>query len=117
LREKGHLGVGADADVAIYNVNPEQMDPSKQYKLIRKAFKNAAYTIKGGEIVVKDGEVVKSVGGRTYWVKPELANPILELSPRLKKVFEDYYTVQYENYIVPEHHLAVSHPITVKAEV
>jgi formylmethanofuran dehydrogenase subunit A len=117
FREKGHLGVGADADVAIYNVNPEQVDPSKEYKLIRKAFKNAAYTIKSGEIAVKDGKIVKSVRGKTYWVKPELANPILEFSPRLKKVFEDYYTVQYENYIVPEHHLAVSHPITVKAEV
>lgn len=117
LKEKGHLGVGADADVAIYNVNPEQVDPSKQFMLVRKAFKHAAYTIKDGEIVVKDGEVVKSVGGKTFWVKPELANPIFEASPRLKKAFEDYYTVQYENYIVPEHHLAVSHPISVKAEV
>jgi formylmethanofuran dehydrogenase subunit A len=117
LKDKGHLGVGADADVAIYNVNPEQVDPSKQFRLVRKAFKHAAYTIKDGEIVVKDGEVVKSVKGKTYWVKPELANPIFEASPRLKKAFEDYYTVQYENYIVPEHHLAVSHPISVKAEV
>ena len=117
LKEKGHLGVGADADVAIYNLNPEQVDPSKQFRLVRKAFKNAAYTIKDGEIVVKDGEIVKSVGGKTYWVKPELSNPIFEASPRLKKAFEDYYTVQYENYIVPEHHLAVSRPITVKAEV
>ncbi len=117
LKEKGHLGVGADADIAIYNVNPEQVDPSKQFRLVRKAFKNAAYTIKDGEIVVKDGEIVKSVEGKTFWVKPELSNPIFEASPRLKKAFEDYYTVQYENYIVPEHHLAVSHPITVKAEV
>jgi len=117
LKQKGHLGVGADADIAVYRINPEQVDPSKQYRLVRKAFKNAAYTIKEGEIVVKDGEIVKSVEGKTFWVKPELSNPILEISPRLKEVFEDYYTVQYENYIVPEHHLAVSHPIPVKAEV
>jgi len=117
LKQKGHLGVGADADIAIYNINPEQVDPSKQYRLIRKAFKNAAYTIKAGEIVVKDGEVVRSVEGKTFWVKPELSNPIMEISPRLKEDFEDYYTVQYENYIVPEHHLTISHPITVKTEV
>jgi len=117
LKEKGHLGVGADADVAIYNINPEQVDPSKQYRMVRKAFKNAAYTIKDGQIVVKNGEVVKSVDGKTFWVKPELSNPVMEISPRLKEVFEDYYTVQYENYIVPEHHLAVSHPISVKTEV
>jgi len=117
LKQKGHLGVGADADIAVYNINPEQVDPSKQYRLVRKAFKNAAYTIKDGEIVVKDGEIVKSIEGRTFWVKPELSNPIMEISPRLKEAFEDYYTVQYENYIVPEHHLAVSHPISVKSEV
>jgi len=117
LKQKGHLGVGADADIAIYNINPEQVDISRQYKLVRKAFKNAAYTIKDGQIVVKDGEIVKPIEGKTFWVKPELSNPVLEISPRLKEAFEDYYTVQYENYIVPEHHLAVSHPVSVKTGV
>ncbi|HKZ95033.1 MAG TPA: formylmethanofuran dehydrogenase subunit A [Candidatus Bathyarchaeia archaeon] len=117
LSNKGHLGVGADADIAVYNVNPEQVDPSKQYKLVRKAFKKAAYTIKDGQIVVRDGEIVKPVDGRTFWVKPELSNPKMEMSPRLKEAFEDYYTVQYENYIVPEHHLTNSHPIHIRTEV
>ena len=117
LKDKGHLGVGADADIAIYNVNPEEVDPSKQYKRVRKSFKNAEYTIKDGQIVVKQGEIVKSVGGRIFWVRPELSSSRMEISPRLKEVFEDYYTVQYENYIVPEHHLANSHPISVKTEV
>ena len=117
LKNKGHLGVGADADIAIYNINPEQVDPSKQYKLIRKAFKNAAYTIKNGQVVVKDGEIVKATKGTTFWVKPELRNPKLEISPRMREAFEDYYTVQYENYIVPENHLANPQSIHVKAEV
>jgi len=117
LKDKGHLGVGADADIAIYNINPEQVDPSRQYKQVRKAFKKAAYTIKDGRIVVKDGEVVKAVDGRTFWIKPELSNAKMEISPRLKEAFEDYYTVQYENYIVPEHHLTNSHPIAVRTEV
>jgi len=117
LKNKGHLGVGADADIAIYNINPEQVDPSKQYKLIRKAFKNAAYTIKNGQVVVKDGEIVKAVRGTTFWVKPELRNPKMEISPRMREAFEDYYTVQYENYIVPENHLANPQSIHVKAEV
>jgi formylmethanofuran dehydrogenase subunit A len=117
LKNKGHLGIGADADIAIYNINPEQVDPSKQYKLIRKAFKNAAYTIKNGQVVVKDGEIVKAVKGTTFWVKPELRNPKMEISPRMREAFEDYYTVQYENYIVPENHLANPQSIHVKAEV
>jgi formylmethanofuran dehydrogenase subunit A len=117
LKDKGHLGVGADGDIAIYNINPEQVDPSKQYKLVRKAFKNAAYTIKNGQVVVKNGQIVKAVKGTTFWVKPELRNPKMEISTRLKEAFEDYYTVQYENYIVPEHHLANPQAIQVKAEV
>jgi formylmethanofuran dehydrogenase subunit A len=117
LKDKGHLGVGADADIAIYNINPEEVDLSKRYRLVRKAFKKAAYTIKDGAIVVKDGEIVKSVYGRTFWVKPEVSPSALEIVPKLKETFEDYYTVQFENYTVPERHLAVSSPITVKAEV
>ena len=53
LKNKGHLGVGADADVAIYNINPETTDIAKKYKSARKAFKNAAYTIKDGKILRK----------------------------------------------------------------
>jgi formylmethanofuran dehydrogenase subunit A len=117
LKQKGHLGLGADADIAIYNINPENIDPAKKHKLIRKAFKNAACTIKDGQIVVKNGEVVKSVTGRTFWVKPETSQSLREIVPRLKEAFEDYYTVQYENYIVPEHKLTISNPISVKAEV
>ena len=117
LKDKGHLGIGADADIAIYNVNPEEVDPSKQYKKVRKAFKKAEYTIKNGQIVVKRGEIVKPVDGRTLWVRPELSSSRMEISPKLKEAFEDYYTVQYENYIVPEHHLANSCPFSVKTEV
>jgi formylmethanofuran dehydrogenase subunit A len=117
LKQKGHLGLGADADIAIYNIDPENIDPAKKHKLIRKAFQNAAYTIKDGQIVVKNGEIVKSVNGKTYWVKPEVSSSLKEIVPRIKDAFEDYYTVQYENYIVPEHHLAISSPIPVKAEV
>jgi formylmethanofuran dehydrogenase subunit A len=117
LKQKGHLGVGADADIAVYNLNPEKVDPSRDYKLVRKAFKRAAYTIKSGEIVVKDGEVVNTLNGKTFWVKVETSPSVSDFEPRLKQVFEDYYTVQYENYIVPEDHLAFSSPISTKAEV
>jgi formylmethanofuran dehydrogenase subunit A len=117
LRHKGHLGVGADADVAIYDIDPTSIDPSKDYRLVRRAFRRAAYTIKNGEIVVKDGEIVKSVEGKTFWVDVETSPSVSEFAPKLKQVFEDYYTVQYENYIVPEHHLVVSCPVHTKAGI
>jgi len=116
LKQKGHLGVRADADVSVYNVNPELVDASKKYKRVRKAFQRAAYTIKGGEIVVKDGEVVKSVEGKTFWVNPQLSSPA-DITEDMKRKFRDYWTVEFENYSIPESYLTASQPISVKARV
>ncbi|KPV62164.1 MAG: dihydroorotase [Candidatus Bathyarchaeota archaeon BA1] len=116
LTWKGHLGVGADADIAIYNVNPERADPSKGYKTVQSAFKRAAYTIKGGEVVVKDGEIVRSVCGRTFWVNPKLSSPV-KVTEDLKRKFRDYWTVEFENYFIPERFLHASAPIPIVARV
>ena len=116
LKNKGHLGVGADADVAIYNVNPETIDPSRKYKTVRKAFKNAVYTVKGGEIVAKNGEILKHIEGTTMWLDVQVSKPI-EITEEMKRRFREYWTVEYENYPVTEKYLEVSHPITVKADV
>ncbi|MEM2105412.1 MAG: formylmethanofuran dehydrogenase subunit A [Candidatus Bathyarchaeia archaeon] len=116
LKSKGHLGVGADADIAIYNFNPETTDPSKKYKTLRRAFKRAAYTIKDGKIAVKDGEVVKHVEGATMWLDVQTSEPV-EITEEMKRRFKEYWTVEYENYPVTEHYLEVSRPIIVKADV
>jgi len=116
LTQKGHLGVGADADVAVYNVNPEQVDPSKKYKTVRRAFKRAAYTIKGGEIVAKDGQIVRPIFGKTFWVDVKTSLPT-EVNDDLKRKFREYWTVEYENYSIPDRFLHVPAPIPVKAEV
>jgi len=116
LKSKGHLGVGADADIAIYNVNPEKTDPSRKYKALRKAFKRAACTIKDGRIVVKNGEVLKHVEGATMWLDVQTSEPI-RISDEMKRRFREYWTVEYENYPVAEDYLEVSNPIAVKASV
>ena len=116
LKDKGHLGVGVDADVAIYNINPEVVDPSKKFVTAKKAFERAAYTIKDGRIVVKDGEIAKQVFGKTYWVDVKTSMPH-EVNDDIKKKFKDYWTVEYENYPIREGFLHAPAPITVKAEV
>jgi len=116
LKDKGNLGVGADADIAIYNVNPAEVDPSVDYMRYVEAFRRAAYTIKEGEIVVKNGEIVKVVDGRTHWVKVDSASEYA-VSEDMKKRFSDYWTVQFENYPVSESYLRRSNPIHVKSEV
>ena len=116
LAQKGQLGVGADADVAIYDINPELVDPSKKYKKVRRAFKKAVYTIKGGEVVVKDGQIVKSVFGKTFWVDIKTSLPT-EVNDDLKRKFREYWTIEYENYSLPKGYLHNPAPISIKAEV
>ncbi|MEE8323975.1 MAG: amidohydrolase family protein, partial [Candidatus Bathyarchaeia archaeon] len=116
LTWKGHLGVDADADVAVYALNPRRLNPSKEYELIEKAFERTAYTIQGGEVVSRRGEVVKSVLGQTYWADVKTLEPN-EASSEFKQRFKDYWTVQYENYPIPENYLHSSKPVPVKAEV
>ncbi|MEM2738543.1 MAG: formylmethanofuran dehydrogenase subunit A [Candidatus Bathyarchaeia archaeon] len=116
LKNKGHLGVGADADIAVYNFNPETTDPSKKYKALRRAFKKAAYTIKGGQVVVKDGEILKHVDGATMWLNVKTSEEA-KITEEMKRRFREYWTVEFENYPVSEDYLAISQPITVKADV
>ncbi|MEM2320669.1 MAG: formylmethanofuran dehydrogenase subunit A [Candidatus Bathyarchaeia archaeon] len=117
---KGHLGVGADADIAIYEIDPRRVDPSNDYKAVRRAFSRAAYTIKGGEIVVKGGEIVRAPDGKTYWINLEGSSqmdPLSSVSASLKKRFREYWTVELENYFIPERYLKHSVPISIKAGV
>ncbi len=89
MKDKGHLGVGADADAAIYELES-----------IEKGFQKAKYTLKDGEIVVKDGEVVRDLRGRTYTLDVRA-----DLSEEEKTLFSKYYTIQFSNYPVEEVYL------------
>jgi len=114
LKGKGHLGVGADADVAVYPINPREVNPSKDYRAVRKALKNAYWVIKDGEIVVNRGEIVSTPTGRTYWVKPYIEEDVLRAAEEtLREKFREYYTISFENYPIPESFLAK--PVMVKA--
>jgi formylmethanofuran dehydrogenase subunit A len=116
LTGKGHLGVGADADIAVYDFDPEKTDVSKKYKAFRKALKRAAFTTKSGEIVVKDGEIVQSADGSTIWLDVDVSEHA-HITDDMKRKFRQYWTVEFENYPVTEHYLKASRPIRVKADV
>jgi formylmethanofuran dehydrogenase subunit A len=87
LSQKGHLGVGADADVAIYHEKPED----------GRLFTYPRYVIKSGEIVVEDGDVRATTNGREFIVHPECDHQIEQY---LREVFPKVYTMSFENYPV-----------------
>ena len=109
LKDKGHLGLGADGDVSVYAINPTTINPSRDYRLVRKALRKAAYTIKDGKVLVKNGEVVASVPGKTLWVSPDVPQDTYDqMLTNLKERFEDYYTMRMSNYPIGEDYLKAS---------
>jgi len=110
---KGHLGVGADADIAIYDIKPDETDATIEYNKVEAAFRYAAYTIKGGEIVVKDGEITATPKGKTFWVKSTApADGHERMMEDLKMKFKKYYSVSMANYMVQDEY--VEHPYVVE---
>jgi formylmethanofuran dehydrogenase subunit A len=61
LHDRGHLGAGAAADVAVYR---EQADPEA-------TFGAAAWVLKDGAVVVRDGRVVATPAGGVHFAQPQ----------------------------------------------
>jgi formylmethanofuran dehydrogenase subunit A len=92
LAHKGHLGVGADADIVIYN----------RSQSIEQMFAHPRYVLKNGVIIVDDGELRASAEGRLYAVSPSFDPAIDEY---LRPLFQQYYTISFDNYPVPTEHI------------
>jgi formylmethanofuran dehydrogenase subunit A len=102
LDSKGHLGFGADADIAIYNFDPLTVDVTNDFETVYKVFKTSAYTIKGGEIIAMNGELVKEVWGRTFWVDATSKVEMEAIESDLDEMFSKYYSLEWQNYGVEE---------------
>jgi formylmethanofuran dehydrogenase subunit A len=87
LRHKGHLGPGADADVTVYAKDSD----------IARMFATPRYVIKGGALVVEEGQLRRAPAGRRLHVRPGYDEALL---PDLRRYFDAYSTVSFENYPV-----------------
>ena len=93
LRHKGHLGVGADADITIYT---PAADKKAMFELPR-------FVIKAGEIIVEQGEIRRTTEGMTLHVRPSFDE---EMAADIQQWFDDYTTVQFANYGVTDDDLS-----------
>jgi formylmethanofuran dehydrogenase subunit A len=116
MPNKGHLGIGADGDVAIFNINPEKLDIAKKFRTARKAFTKAAYTIKAGEVIVKDGEVLQHVEGKTRWADITMKNP-LQITEEVRQKFRETYSIEFENYPIDRSYIKHPDPVAITAKV
>ena len=87
LRNKGHLGVGADADVTVYARDGD----------VSQMFATPRFVVKGGAVVVEQGQLRRAPAGRRLHVRPAYDRAV---EPKLKRYFDQYATVSFENYPV-----------------
>jgi formylmethanofuran dehydrogenase subunit A len=115
LHDKGHLGVSADADIAIYALDPKEDYAKAPEKLIR-GFSQAQLTIKAGKIVQRDGKMVAVPKGSTHWVDAKIeAELAKEVEKDVREKFMSSYTIAFENYPVSKRYLHRSSPIRLEA--
>lgn len=84
LHDRGHLGVGAAADITVYTDIADR----------EKMFEKPDYVFKDGQLVVKDGSIVRVVWGATHTVKPEFDRGI---EKDIKQYFDKYHTINMEH--------------------
>jgi formylmethanofuran dehydrogenase subunit A len=84
LHDRGHLGVGAAADITVYTDIADR----------EKMFEKPDYVFKDGQLIVKDGNIVRVVWGATHTVKPEFDRGI---EKEIKQYFDKYLTIKMDH--------------------
>ena len=89
LKDRGALSAGNFADITVYTENADR----------QAMFTKPDYVFKDGELVVKDGEVVKVTWGTTHIVKPDYD---LSIESDLKPYFDKYLTMKLGNFKISD---------------
>jgi formylmethanofuran dehydrogenase subunit A len=89
LAERGHLGPGAAADIAVYAENRDR----------ERMFGNPVLVLKDGRVVVRGGRIVAETQGATNVVRPEHDPGIAD---RIERFFEEQMTVRLRNFQVAD---------------
>lgn len=79
LKDRGHLGVGAAADISVYTDRPDKT----------AMFSNADYVFKDGDLIVEDGEIKPYRFGRTHFIRPPQGSA--QIDAWLKRYYDNYY--------------------------
>lgn len=89
LNDRGHLGEGSGADITVYTDQPDR----------EAMFSKPDFVFKDGELVVRDGKVVKVTWGATHTAKPAFD---IGVEKDLKDYFDKYHTMQLDNFKISD---------------
>ena len=85
LKDRGHLAAGASADITVYDDNPDR----------EAMFATPELVFKNGDLIVRNGKIIKVVNGATHVARPSYDKGI---EKSLKQYFDDFHTVRMENF-------------------
>jgi formylmethanofuran dehydrogenase subunit A len=89
LKDRGHLGAGAIADIAVYRKGRD----------VAKMFREAALVFKNGDLVVKNGKVTNYRWGKTLRLNPAPDKAIVK---RMKAYHEERYGLPLDWFTFPD---------------
>ncbi|NHI82749.1 MAG: formylmethanofuran dehydrogenase subunit A [Candidatus Thorarchaeota archaeon] len=100
---KGHLGIGADADIAILDSKTEDTDLSKKPNRIIRLFERTYQTYLGGQKVAQKGKVLTTPYGHVSTIHPVLdESDWNRMEKELEPLMNSWYSHSFCNYSVPE---------------
>jgi len=85
LADRGHLGPGAAADIAVYAEDADR----------ERMFGSPVLVLKDGRTVVRDGKIIAEAQGATNLVRPEHDPAIVG---RIERFFEEHMTVRLSHF-------------------
>ncbi len=101
MTDRGHFGIGAIGDVSIYKLDPKHLNGH----IIEKAFSNSVYTVKDGQIVVHNGNIVTSPIGATLVSEGQIKDDLYQITiEEIKKHWRDHYSINFNNYEIGEYY-------------
>jgi formylmethanofuran dehydrogenase subunit A len=93
LKNRGHLGVGASADVTVYRPHSDK----------EVMFTTPEFVFKSGELIVRNGRITKVVQGATHVARPEY-DPGIE--DHIADYFDRFQTVSMDHFRLADDEIA-----------
>ena len=93
LKDKGHLGIGADADITIYDMLDDK----------EEMFNAPRYVMKAGQLLISNHEFISDyTDKKVLRVAPEFDKSIEKV---IKPFFDDFYSIAFSNYAIDDEYL------------
>jgi formylmethanofuran dehydrogenase subunit A len=92
---KGNLGIGADGDLNVLNLNLNEINISSDYEKLKSALSNMEYVIKAGEVIKDHEKINLNNSGKILWSS---GKPEKEDTKSILKKKEDFYQKYNSNF-------------------